>query len=200
MIKAVSVFCQLPMLLNVVVIATAQRGPTQGYPKDSVSTLLTRAGDLKDLTLDETEAIARIKLAILNPRVQAKFPDLQVVIDRSFESRPYRTVTGRESSVRADTVIVKLVRNSEVLTTRSWSANFGPITQSTVLHPSVRAQELLTTFFGLLSQNDLAQLARSQIPEIRLSAAANITDRAQLERLARDNVPEVGAVARDKIA
>ena len=194
----VVVLCQALLFANSTIPAAAQRGSAI-VPADSVQALLRLAGDTTQVTRDERAAIARIKLAIRESPIRASLPNLRCCVSSSSRtSETYRSrVLGTTATVSAETVTIKLLWNDVPFVEASWAAELPDSTTERYFPAQVRAEDLLTTLLMVttLTQDDLAQLARSRIPELRIAVVAKSTDLALLARLAEDRVGAVSLAA-----
>jgi Ankyrin repeats (3 copies) len=149
-----------------------------------------------------SDSIARIKMAILEPRIQSRLPDLKCVSNTSQisqgyandYSRYYGGPGGRTALVYGENVTIKLEKDDRTLAEASWSTGF-PVqidgaTPPSFLGAEVRGEDLMAKLLHLsvFTPDDLAELAHSSIPEVRGGAAANLTDQGLLGKLARDKV------------
>ena len=159
---------------------------------------ILEAGDLNAVTRTKPQAIVRIKLAILEPPIRSRISGLKAIVVTSPESRNYSCppVPGfRCAPSRAplgEKVIIRLKQGDRTLAEGSWMTSFpGSIDSSTpeLIGAEVAGEHLLTSLLqsSVFNAADLIELARSPIPELRISAAANLSDQNELAKLAADD-------------
>ena len=175
---------------------------------------IMRGADLMArVTRNAKESIARIRLAIREPRINARFPGLECDAEVSpirhaytWQSafRPFGA-SGSEEVVLGEEVTINLRQGGTSLIKRTWSTNFPYTIQPpvpTVLPAEVTGEDLMV---GLLSRSaltpeDLTELVHSRIPEVRIGAAANLTDQTVLTTVAlQDKEPSVRVAAVRKL-
>jgi hypothetical protein len=156
-----------------------------GELQDSDPILMKIATDRIGATLDASECIARMKLAVREPRIQSRFPGLQC--------KTYARETGQRYLgsgilfLHGETVFIRFHQNGKTLAEARWHTEFPPSTTSSYFKPAdVNGGELLKKLFHLraFTPEDLAEFCRSKIPEVRIGAGGNITDQALLAKLA----------------
>lgn len=92
-----------------------------------------------------------------------------------------------------EAIHVKLIANGDSLiplVEAEWTTVFPEKTRSLVFtRAETSGTDLLTRLLqqSAFTQNDLAELANSKIPEVRLGAVANITDQALLAKVANED-------------
>ena len=171
------------------------------------------AGNLGELVsgsfyLVTGEAIARLKLAIQEPRIRIRFPGIILKADVSAVSQFY-SGGGGYAIVSGESVSIMLSQAGKTLAKKDWSTHF-PDTISASLHDKpwgqlsakVRGEELLAELLhnAAFTQDDLAELSSSEIPELRMAAAANLTDQASLAKIAlEDKNWQVATAAGEKL-
>ena len=168
-------------------------------------TTLDQTDGLADVARVTSESIARIELAILEPRIQSRLPNLKCVSNTSQTTRGYVRYYPRfgppplpgstaDLLVYGENVTIKLEKDDRTLAEASWSTVFppsiNPATPPAFLGAEVRGEDLMAKLLHLsvFTPDDLAELAHSSIPEVRSGAAANLIDQGLLGKLARDKV------------
>ena len=156
------------------------------------------AGNLGALTSDAGESIARIKLAIQEPRIQSRFPRIVFAASVYRVSRSYSYVDpqyGPGGIMRGESVSFVLSQDRKTLAEANWSTYFPQqTTDFTFLAANVYGGDLLADLLhsAVFTQDDLAELSSSEIPEVRRAAVRNLTDQAALAKIAaEDKVPDV---------
>jgi len=162
----------------------------------------TNMGSLDDVTRVASEAIARVASATQSARVQARFPGLTCVATQSEMSQKYQS----GDTVHGERVTVKCDQQGRNLADGSWSTEFrfsiSPLDAGSFLGAKVAGEQVLVKVLGLsgFQSDDLVDLASSPIPEVRIGAAANLSDQGLLYRLAKeDRVASVRKASLDKL-
>jgi hypothetical protein len=149
--------------------------------QDSDPLLMKIASDWSGLTPDARVCIARMKLAAQEPHIQSRFPGLQCLVTAS---ELYQTYIGSSfTSLHGEFVKIWFLQNGKTLAESSWETEFPSSTTSTYFRTAeVNGGELLNKLLRLsaFTQEDLAELGRSTIPEVRFGAMANLTDQTLL--------------------
>jgi hypothetical protein len=166
---------------------------------DSDLQLLEKAaGNVNELTRDARESIARIKLAIREPYITSHFQNIICIARVSEISRYYsayayfrgmRIPSDGGGTIKGEIITIKVLQNGKTLSEASWSTHFPDETQSLNFEcAKVSGDELLKTLFhsSVFTSQDLVDLARSRLPEVRLGAVKNINDQMELFRLATE--------------
>jgi hypothetical protein len=170
--------------------------------------LMQRAGDTSDVARIASESIARMNLAILEPRIRSRVLGLKCVTGTLQTRRDYSSFVGAPGfSVAGEKVTIRLDQDGSTLAEGSWSTLFpGTLYRSkapSFLGAQVSGEDVLVKLLHLsaFSAEDLAELAHSSIPEVRIGAAANLADQALLAELATaDRVPGVRKAAVGNLA
>lgn len=143
------------------------------------------AGDLNVRTHDLVEAYGRIHLALTNPIVTNRFPDLTLDVRLKEAGQNYnlRPVSG-------ELITFNLKRGSEVLASKQWTTAF-PVSfefdlnrqEAYFLAAEVHASGFLAKLFraASFSKENLVALSKSNVPEIRAAAEAIIQGRTDLD-------------------
>ena len=136
------------------------------------------AGDLHNSSLNPIESIARIKLAVQEPHIRNRFPGILLTVSYSNIFQSYGEFGIK--SVTGESVSFVLSQTGKVLAKREWKTvfpttfKFGLGSQSTpiFLPAEVHGEELLAELLRNkeFTQDDLAGLSSSEIPELRLVA------------------------------
>jgi phosphosulfolactate synthase (CoM biosynthesis protein A) len=153
------------------------------------------AGNLDALYVDAPHSIARIKLAIHEPRIQSRLPGVVFTASVSGESQAYSKVWSYQKEVMlGESVSFVLAQHGETLVERKWSTDFPSVTRAfTFLPAEVHGEDLLadllvssysTSNRPVFTPDDLAELSSAEIPEVRLAAVRNLTDQALLAKVA----------------
>jgi hypothetical protein len=162
-------------------------------------------------TRDARACVARMQLAAQEPRIQSRFPRLQCDYSIPGASETYfdsHNPQGYRPTITGENVTIKLIQDGKTLAQGSWSTRFpGSISGSGAFVPGslpavVTGEDLLKQLLRLsaFAQDDLAELVRSMIPEVRLGAVANLNDRAILAKVAiEDRQPGVRQAAEDRL-
>jgi hypothetical protein len=167
---------------------------------DSDPVLMQLAGDMGIPTWDARECIARMKLAVREPSIALRFPHLHCVATVSKTTSPELYVHRGDPNrvdlgvpgigayhVSGEYVSIALRQSGKTLAEGSWSTVFrSQMNPDSDLGADVSAEDLLKTLLHLsaFTPQDLAELVQSNIVEVRLGAAANVTDQALLARVA----------------
>jgi hypothetical protein len=149
--------------------------------------------------------IDRMKLAVQEPRIKERMPDLQCVVEVSKTFREYIGVfptSGDRTTVEGEQVTIKLQQGGHTIDESSWSTAFphsmGHSSHPIVLTADVSGEALLIRLFhrDSFTQDDLADLGHSNIAEVRIGAATNLTKQGVLTVLATtDADPRVRSAA-----
>jgi hypothetical protein len=170
---------------------------------ESDPTLVLLTGNQLLATRDARESIARIKLAIQEPRINNRIPHIvfEARISRIYADYLGIGFAGRKSG---ESVILWLQHADGALAEGHWETEFPTTTSSHggFVTADVRGGELLAELLRkpTFTQEDFAELSRSKIPEAREGAVANLTDQTLLAKLAlEDPVAEVRETAVRKL-
>ncbi len=125
--------------------------------------------------------LARMKLAAREPAVQARLPGLRSTGAEMWARQSY----GHGYTLHAERVTIGFVQTGKTLAARSWSAEFPPFVTffggtENFRAANVSGGELLKELFGrsVFSEADRTELARPDIPEVRVAAASLLRGRA----------------------
>jgi hypothetical protein len=133
--------------------------------------------------------IARIKLAIQEPLIRNRFPGIVFTASISGTSQTYGYGAGAET-ILGEIVSVTLSQAGKTLASKRWNTPFpGVVTAwpGTDYWPApVQGGELLAELLrnAVFTQDDLARLSSSEIPELRSAVVANLTDQVLLAKIA----------------
>jgi uncharacterized DUF497 family protein len=130
------------------------------------------AGNLGASTFDTFESVARVKLAIKGPRIRDRFPRIVFVPRVSNLSQLYDG-KGGPFVVSGESVFFELSQAGETLAKKNWITNFPGMSRPlTFLGAEVHCEELLVGLLHnpLFTEDDLAALSSSEIPEVRQAA------------------------------
>ena len=157
------------------------------------------AGNLGALTSDTGESIARIRLAIQEPRIRNRLPQIVFTPRVGPRSQAY---TG--GTMEGESVTFVLSQAGETLVEKNWKTAFpGATLRLGFLPAGVHAEDLLAELLhrAVFTQDDLAELSSSEIPEVRDAAVWNLTDQALLAKITvEDKVPAVRQAAEQRLA
>jgi hypothetical protein len=164
--------------------------------------LRRQAGDLKGgISSDVVSSIARVKLSVQEPRIRSRFPRIAFQAAVSDVSRSYRDVPrygqpepfGAAGSIDGEFVSFVLSQDGEILAKMRWASAFPAETTAASLSSfqpaEVHSDELLTDLLhnAVITQDDLAELSVSEIPEARKAAVQNLTSQAVLAKSATED-------------
>jgi hypothetical protein len=163
------------------------------------------AGDFRYKTGDLVESAARINLAIQEPRIRDRFPRIVLVARASKEVQGYRQAQSLHNNeyglaMNGESVSFVLSQGRETLAKREWISRFPQTTSdlgyvAANVDGAVLLKELLHN--PVFTQDDLARLSSSQIPEVRVAVVLNLTDQALLARIASEDASgDVRLIAR----
>jgi hypothetical protein len=166
---------------------------------------LKRLADLDGPSFDETgKSIARMKLAIQEPRIRNHFPGITFAAAVAGEDRPYTGIRG--GRVQGESVSFLLSQPQHPLAVMQWRTDFPTLISGALpdfLPAKVHGEKLLEQLLGYaaFTHDDLVGLSLSDIPEVRLAAVANLWDPIALTKIAaEDRDPLVRAAATSKLA
>jgi hypothetical protein len=166
------------------------------------------AGNLSDTTTDVRELAARVKLALQEPAIWARFPNAALRTQIAGLEQDYVGGNGERAMVFGEDAVFQLINNekcspgndfkslpcrSELMAKDEWVTKFpsfhaGP--------PFERARanggEFLAEFLRnpAFSSDDLAGLSRSEIPEVRAAVVLNSADQTQIAGVATTDPAE----------
>jgi hypothetical protein len=143
---------------------------------------------------DPAVALARIKLALREPRIKARLPQLALRVTIRDISANY--LTG--CTVPGERVDFEVLQGGKSLARKRWSSVFpgaiyiaDPAKKSgfDFVPAAVNGGELLVNLLRhpAFTQDDLAELSRSEIPEVRAAAVVNLTGAAALTKAATED-------------
>ncbi len=170
------------------------------------------AGDLGRFTFDLVESAARVRLAISEPHVRDRFPRIVFTARTNPNAQLYRSalagvgaIPGHEGGMMpGESVYFALCEDGKTLAKRIWKTDFPQHTDTFAFVPArVTGAELLGELlrFNRLTQEDLAALSASEIPEFREAVVWKLTDPALLTKIAaEDKVAEVRQAAEERLA
>jgi len=145
------------------------------------------AGDLSRLTTDAGESIARIRLAIQEPRIRIRFPRIVFAPRVVLETQSY-SWGDKGGDKGKDTVYFVLSQAGKTLAKKDWGYGFFPMFVSDLgfEYAKVHGGDLLTELLhnAVVTQGDLAELSSSEIPELRQASVGILTDQAALAKAA----------------
>jgi hypothetical protein len=200
---------QLLIAALLLVSGAAHARPQERIPPPKAANkqneLLSLVGNLSDITRDQTESISRLKLAFEETPIRLRVPGIKPIIthDHKLSQRYSSYVPVKTLFAYGEEVTIKLDQNGETLAEASWSTHFPASLPPNVgvVPAEISGEDLLTKLLHLpvFGSDDVAALAHSHIPEVRIAAAANLTDQTLLLQLARtDNVAAVRDAAMDR--
>ncbi len=153
---------------------------------DASPALLPVAGDLSRSARNAREGIARIKLAVREPRVQIRCPGLQTAVAIDIIGEQYTTMGlgGRRLLIRGEKIAVSLQWQNNPPVQKQWQSAFPkdflaldgvfPRFQEADVNVGELLEALLRA--GDFTPDDLAELVRSKIPEVRTAAQKRQTE------------------------
>ena len=161
--------------------------------------LLQMTGNLNNVTLDARECFARVSLAIQDPIIKLHIPNLRCIVEVSkFSSNNNYSQSNhiKTISITNEKVTFKLCQNGTVVTSNTWisespqtveSINDVIVNNSGVLH--ISGEDLMERLFqkGIFNSDDLLALSRSDIPEVRIGAVDNLSDKSLLSKISTDD-------------
>lgn len=157
----------------------------------------SQTGSLSDVTRVPSESMARIDLAAGYPPIKSRIPGLRCTSSKTEMSQKYNSGT----TLAGEHVTITCDQGGRVLATASGSTHF-PYSISSQLASSfvgaeVSGEEVFVKLLSLkeFQPEDLAELASSPIPEVRIGAAANLTDQTLLAKLAEGDILRVRQTA-----
>jgi hypothetical protein len=160
-------------------------------------------GDLGALTTDAGESIARVRLALEDPLVHRRLPAITLVPRVSELSVAYTGGGAKRAPMQGESVSFVVTQGRKTLAKNSWSTDFPAQTKTRgFVAAEVHGEELLAELLHneAVTQNDLAEFARSETPEVRYAAVGYMTDRALLARIAAgDKVEKVRQAAQRRL-
>ena len=152
-----------------------------------------------------SRSIARIKLAIQEPRIRSRFPGIVAAISVDPVSQSYTS----NNHVEGESISVALSQSGYTLATGEWNTDFPMLILGSSPHivsgfrpAEVHGESLLAELLRNpeFTQDDLAELSSSKIPEVRLAAVANLTSQALLAKIAAgDKSQNVRSAARHRL-
>lgn len=162
-----------------------------------VGTLSLRAQvsstDPTDAITAESAHVAYVKHLIQEPRITARLPGLECVSEIAKSWRGYGIPgahsVGTALTLNGETVTIKLKQGQNTLAEASWSTEFPSRAYGSgerFLPAKVSGEDLLIKLFrlGVFTSEDLAELVHSRTREVRIAAAANLTDQSLLSEVA----------------
>ena len=148
---------------------------------------LARLGE--GITFDAERSLARIKLAIRESRIRNRFPRIVFDWNWSPESVMYRRVSdGGLVEDPGESVTFVLSQDGKTLAKNTWSTHFqkSGVLYFTFTPAHVQCWELLAQLLhsAVFTQDDLAELSSSEIPDVHQAAVRNLTGQVLLAKLA----------------
>lgn len=147
---------------------------------DSNPDMRRLAGDLKYISYDAVQSIARIKMAIIDPIIKKRIPDIEFEvelqhIEREYTEKDRNIVSPSTHTFDGMSVIFKLRKSGIVLVQKEWNSYAPPEANLPFIHVEVENARFLADLFhlNLFYQEDLEELSKSEIPEVRKAAMAN---------------------------
>lgn len=162
------------------------------------------------VTNDAGESFARIKLAIYEPRIKLQYPNLRCRAWTRLVHRRYEANQGvAPASMVGEDFTFILEQGEKHIIAKNYQAKFPAKIKSLAtshdlgfISAEVSAIPLLKDFLHLRSftQEDLGELVYSRIPEVKIAAVLNLTDRSTLAKVATaDKDPDVCKAAENRI-
>jgi len=143
------------------------------------------AGDLGTETWDSVRSVARIKLAIQEPRIRNRHPGIVFAPSVSPHSLSYFAPNGGQANKQGESVTFVLSEAGDTLAKQNWSSDFPKGTDTLAfLAASVNNESLLVELFHRFTQSDLAELSTSEIVEVRKAAVRDLSDQTLLAKVA----------------
>ncbi len=164
-------------------------------------------GDLAAVTRNTGEAIERIKAAADEPRIKSRFSDLKCaseieVVSKAYGYGPFAV----QAVVKFEMATIKLSQSGVLLVEGSWLDYPEKLVLEHLppqpLPAHIHGEDLLTKLLRLsvFVPEDLTELARSRIPEVRAAAVANLNNRTLLAKMSvADPSYEVRAAAAGRL-
>lgn len=158
------------------------------------------AGDIRYVTNSALSCFARLKMATQEPRIRSRFPTLRCV--GRYQETKQRYTGG--VTLRGAFVVIELQQDGKMIAFQSWKSDFPykTINLSGSWEADVRGGEIMDELFrsAAFTAEDIMELARSAIPEVRIGAVVNLKDAALLAQIAeQDKVPEVREAAKKRL-
>jgi hypothetical protein len=167
---------------------------------------MLKIGNTECVTRDATQSIARMNLAIQEPRIKSHFPALLCVINFSSESRKYSNYRFKDNNLRdsfgnypgeaitdiqGEIITFKLNQKDSTIAEVSWSAEFPNEIPSTTgyIRANVSGEYLLKKLLhmSVFTADDLYELIHSSIPEVRIGGVSNLSDLTLLAKVANED-------------
>jgi hypothetical protein len=164
---------------------------------------------------DSAWAKRRCEQAALEARIQARFPNLICYSDVSEILEPYRTSNGSSTdrptilgTMRGERVTLELRQPDIVVASASWSTDFPSSAAFKIGDPklyvpaAISLDDLLIPFLqkAEFTQEDLDDLARSSVPEVRVAAISNSRNQMLIQKASGDAEPQVRKAAAARLA
>jgi hypothetical protein len=179
------------------------------YPDPILS---QKIGNIENVTRDAIECYARMTLAIQEPKIKLRFPYLQCALSVMKTNEEYHihaniyNLNERVAYMNGEIVEIKLLQRDTIITGEAWSTVFPKIVQTTsesgFINAKVSGEDLMKRLLhkNIFTSGDLFELILSNIPEVRIGAIANLSDRELLTKVAtKDKNLEVRIAAEDRI-
>jgi hypothetical protein len=161
---------------------------------DGSNPALTKMAGLgRSLTEDVIQSIARINLAIHERCIRKRFPRIELDVSVSNVSVWYgQRFPYGDVSVPGESISVVVSQAGKTLAKKNYSSfpdkvfPSAPLTLSFVDAKEIHGEELLVELLNNaeFTQQDLAELTLSVIPELRFAAVRKITDQTLLAKIA----------------
>jgi hypothetical protein len=175
--------------------------------RDERKSRRAKTGSLDDVTRVTGEGIARIDVAVSDEVVQKRLPGLKCTGSVGETTRVYQSsAIPWGVPVLGESVAVRCAQNDRLLASASWATQFpfrtSLLTANSFLGASIAIEDVLGPLVGKgdFQLEDLAHLAASPIPEVRIAAVVNLNDQNLLARLTDDRVVNVRQAALDKLS
>jgi len=145
--------------------------------------LKVMAGFMGGPAANTRQAIARIKLALIDPVIRSRLPRAEFRLSISGNSAGYSGLASaasgnaRGGSIRGESVLFMIGQDGHILAREGWNSSFPEIVGS--LSGFCGAKVVAGKFLAQLlrqpefKREDLAGLSKSRIPEVREGAAVN---------------------------
>ena len=139
------------------------------------------AGNLEYISYDAVQTIARIKMVIQEPIIRKRIPNIEFEVELFHIKREYTEKDRNYASPSTHNfdgmaVVFKLKTEGRLLVKREWGSYSPPNTDLPYIHVEVEGAVFFGDIFhlNLFTKEDLAELSKSEIPEVRKAAIANL--------------------------
>lgn len=147
--------------------------------------LIQKSGDIKDVSNDPVKCIARIKLAIDEPRIKLHFNNIRCDVRVTASYRTY-TNNSNKRLVYGEDISVDLMQDKERICSTVWSTDYpqnltllkNTNSKSIFWAPIVSPQDLIKELLSksIFTRTDLEELLNSKFWEIRYAALCRLPD------------------------